>query len=242
MKFLIILLIYACFPLAAQDLDFLIDKVYRQDLVQDSLLQNLQDYSYRQKIDFKKFDGDDEIDEQSRTEFEVFARGMNLRKRVLIQAEELVDGEWRDVTEKRKSEKEDAQSKQFSLSEMVSPENRRNYTFTHIGRENLNGIPVDHIRAEYRGEDEEKFNGDLWVHSVEFVVVRASLVPSDFPTGLKTMHMDFEMKKYEQIWLPERINLAAEISFLLIFSGKIESVITFENYKFDQKFDPEYFK
>ena len=241
MKLMMLFIFYLCLSLRAQNLDGLIEKVYRQALVQDSLLQNLRDYSYRQKIEFRKLDGDDEIEEQSRTEFELFARGVDLRKRVLIRAENFEDGEWHDITDEKKSEKEETQSKEFSLSEIVSPENRKDYLFTFIGRETIEGDDVDHIRAESRIEDEERFNADLWIHAREFVMIKGSLVPSDFPTGLKSMRMEFVMKKYGQVLLPVRIELYAEISFLLIFSGKIESVITFEEYKFEQNFDPQFF-
>ena len=88
-------------------------------------------------------------------------------------------------------------------------------------------------------EDEEKFNGDLWIQVAEFNVIKAGLVPSELPTGLKSMGMDFEMAKFGQVWLPVRIDLKAEISFLFIFSGKIESTITFEDYKFNQHFDDQ---
>ena len=241
MKLVMMFFLYACNLLAAQNLESLIEKVYRQDMVQDSLLRALQDYSYRQQIEFKKFDSDDEIDQQSRTEFDVFARGSELRKRVLVRSEIFEDGKWQDVTDEKKSGKEEGQSKKFSLSEMVSPKNRIKYRFTFIGSETLGDTPVEHIKVEPLEANEDRFSGDLWIHANEFVVKKASLVPSEFPTGLRFMQMDFLMDKFDRVWLPVRIDLKADISFLLIFSGRIYSVILFENYTFGQNFGKQFF-
>jgi hypothetical protein len=47
------------------------------------------------------------------------------------------------------------------------------------------------------------------------------------------MKMDIEMDQINDHWLPKRIQMNAEISFLFIFSGKIKSDILFYDYTFD---------
>ena len=228
MKILLKLLVFFVFIISvhAQDVDKLIEKIYQQNVKYDSLMAELGNYSYKQKVEFTKFDGDGDIDEKSYREFEVLVQAPDIHERELIVARDFEDGEWIDVTEERRKRQEKSESKQFSLDEMVGPDERKKYDFTYMGREIINDIDTEHVKAQYLEEDEDKFNGDLWFDAAEYNIVKARLIPSDFPTGVEFMMMDFEMQKINGYWLPVSIHLDAEISFLFIFSGKIQSRIT----------------
>jgi hypothetical protein len=90
-------------------------------------------------------------------------------------------------------------------------------------------------------EDEDKFAGDLWFEKESYALVKAKLSPSENPTGIESMIMTFSMGKYGEVWLPELIVFEAEVSFLIIFNGKIFSEIMFEDYRFEQVFGDSLF-
>ena len=229
-------------PINAQNVDSLIERIYQQNAENEAKLSETGDYRFKQVVEFIKFDGDDEIEEQSYREFEVLVKQPDVHKRILVSARDFEDGEWQDVTEERKNSQERGESKEFSLNEMVGPESRNLYRFTYLGRELLGEISVEHIKAQVIEPDEDRFNGDLWFDAGEFNILKARLVPSDFPTGVDSMLMDFEMQQVNGFWMPAKIHLEAEISFLFFFSGKIQSDIIFSDYEFDQKFEDEIFQ
>ncbi len=238
--FIIVVLLNSTISLTtAQDIDALIEKVYRANLIQEANTDSLQNYRFKQKISFVKLDGDDEIDEQSRRLYEVYVKSNENRERKLISAENFEDGQWLDVTEKVSEKNEPGEGRKFSLNEMVGPEYRDKYKFTYIGLENVNNFSTIHIKSKCLEENEDFFHGDLWIHTDEYVVVRASLVPSEFPTGIETMRMDIGLNRVEGHWVPAQIHMDAEISFLFIFSGKIKSDILFYDYEFENDSDRE---
>ena len=118
---------------------------------------------------------------------------------------------------------------------MVSPEMRKNYEFSMVGDEMIDSIKTIHLLVNPNEEDEEKFTGDLWFEKKTFSLVQAKLVPSEFPT-VEDMTMTFSMRKFGEIWLPVNVIFEAEVSFLIIFKGKILSEIHFEDYLFNQSF------
>jgi len=220
-----------------QSSDDIIEKIYQQTLIQEGQLDSLENYSFVQKIHFTKLDGDGEVDEKSKREFLVRVRRGENRHRELIAALDLKDEQWLDVTEKEKNKREtESKSVKFSLTEMVSPDNRVNYEFTIIGDEFVDNIQTIHIEVNPLEEDEDKFTGDMWFEMDTYSLVKAVLVPSEFPTAVEEMVMEFSMRKFDEIWLPVKINFEAEVSFLFIFKGKILSDILFEDYIFEQVF------
>ncbi len=218
-----------------QNVDEIVEKIYQQTLVYEEHLDSLKDYTYMQKIHFIKMDGDGEIEEQSKREYLVKVFSRDQRKRELISALDYDDLNWVDVTtnEKNKEPKESEGAK-FSLTEIVSPEARGEYTFSISGNEEINGHMAIHLTVEPIEEDEEKFSGDLWFERESYDLVQARLKPSDNPTGVESMVMDFSMEKYNDVWLPQKITFEAEVSFLIIFKGKIFSEIRFEDYRFGE--------
>ena len=223
----------------AQDVDELIEKIYQANLIQDADIDLLINYKFKQKINFVKLDGDDEIDEQSMREYEVLVKSDKERKRNLLSAKNYEDGEWREVTEKQEKKKRKSEGQEFSLNEIVGPEYRNKYEFDIIGNETIYNYPVIHIKVDCLEEDDTLFGGDLWIHQEEYAVVKASLIPAEFPTGIEYMKMDLEMDQINGHWLPKQIHMDAEISFLFIFSGKIKSDIEFYQYEFDVYIDKE---
>jgi hypothetical protein len=231
----IILLLGATCVVSAQNIDELVEKIYQASLQQEEAQKGMGDYTYRQTVHFIKYDGDDEIDEQSERSFRVFARPPELTRRELLSARAYEDGEWSDVTEEQKSKRKgDRRSKSFSLSEVFGPEGRNQYTFTAGNIDFKDGVPVKHIIIEPIEPDEERFAGDLWFSEPDLALKGAALVPSENPTGVESMNMMFNMEKVGDYWLPSEIVFDAEISFLLIFNGKIHSVIRFDEYELGQ--------
>ncbi len=224
--------------MSAQNVDRIIDNIYNTVLSQESLLDSLGGYSYVQTINFKKLDGNGEIEEQSQRDFIVKVRSPNQRHRELIAASDYEDGSWNDVTgrEKNKKYKPESQSHKFSLTEMVSPEQRPFYHFKLIGTEKTDKFDTVHLYIEPIEEDDEKFAGDLWFERNGYALVRAELIPSDNPIGVDSMIMRFEMRPYDGIWLPQKIIFDARISFLFFFKGAIYSEILFNDYHFNQSF------
>ena len=217
----------------AQDVDELIEKIYQANQIQDADIDSLTNYKFKQKINFVKLDGDDEIEEQSMREYEVLVKSDKDRKRNLLSAKNYEDGEWREVTEEQEKKKRKSEGQEFSLNEIVGPEYRNKYEFDIIGNETIYNYPVIHIKVDCLEEDDTLFGGDLWIHQEEYAVVKASLIPAEFPTGIEYMKMDLEMDQINGHWLPKQIHMDAEISFLFIFSGKIKSDILFYDYVFD---------
>ena len=242
-KHLIILGFLICTVAQAQDIDEIVENIYQRTLQHEAQLDSLGDYSHIQKVHFTKFDGDEEIDEESKREFQVKVRSSNLRQRELISAYEFKDGQWIDITVEEKSKKMKAQtrSQKFSLTEMVGPEERGKYQFRLVGEDFLNGYETIHLYIEPLEEDEELFKGDLWFDIIDYNLIQAKLIPSEFPTGVEDMMMEFYMEKYGPLWFPVKINFEAEISFLFIFKGRIKSEILFEDYKFNQSFPDSIF-
>jgi len=220
----------------AQDIDEIIENIYLRTIEQEAQLDSLGDYSHRQKVHFTKLDGDGDVDEQSKREFRVKIRSHAQRYRELLAAYDFEDGQWIDVLTEEKNKKMKAQtrSQKFSLTEIVGPEERKKYKFDLTGERYIKGHDTIQIYAEPIEEDEEKFKGDLWFVKEDYSLIKAKLVPSEFPTGVDDMMMEFHMDKYGQVWLPSKIYFEAEISFLFIFKGRIMSEILFEDYQFNQ--------
>ncbi len=230
-KFSVIIL--SCVSIVqGQNIGDIVERVYQANEQQEKIFQTLYPYSYHQKILFQKFDSDGDIDEQSRREYLVQAISENTHKRELIEAWNFEDGEWQEVTEEEKENDLKGESKKFSLNEMVGPETRDDYLFKLQGNEQLNGYPVYRISVQVKEPDDEKFAGELWVRSDDFIVVKATLNPSELPAAVDTMTMEFEMANISGYWLPAHVRLDAEISFLFFFSGRIKSDIVFYDYVF----------
>jgi len=170
-------------------------------------------------------------------------RSRENRVRTLIFAFEYEDDTWIDITEQEKNKKIQAEtrSQEFSLSEIVALESRINYQFQTLGFENVSGYETNHLVFEALEPDEERFSGDLWFDRETFALVKAQLVPSEFPTGLKNMMMIFYLEKFGKVWLPVKIYFDAEISFLIFFKAQVISEILFEDYRFDQSFPDSLF-
>ncbi len=229
--------------LQAQNIEMIIERIYQRTVAQETQLDSIGDYSHIQKVHFTKLDGDGEVDEQSRREFLVKVRSNDQRHRELIAAYDFEDGQWIDIMEEEKSKKMKAQtrSQKFSLTEMVGPEERGKYQFRVVGEDFLNRYETIHLYIEPLEEDEDMFKGDLWFDKTDYTLIQAKLVPSQLPTGIEDMMMEFSMRKFNNVWLPVKINFNAEISFLFIFRGRIISEILFEDYKFDHSFPDSIF-
>ena len=216
----------------AQETDALVEQIYQTLIDQEKLYQSLYPYTYKQEVHFQKLDDDGEAEEASRREYLVRVLSEDDHRRSLIRALDFEDGDWTDVTADKRNEPQEGDRKKFSLLEMVGPENRHDYTFSSNGHGDFNGQPVYYIHAQVKDPQEDKFNGDLWVHEKEFIVVKAVLEPSALPSAVDSMQMEFELLKTSGCWLPARVILNAKISFLIIFSGRIRSDIRFYDYQF----------
>jgi len=224
-------------------LNEILNKIHWQGEKQEKQRQNLGDYKYKQFIHFQKLDGDGEIDEQSKREFIIYVKSDTIRKRQLISALDYEDGEWIDITEKKKNSKvkSESRSKSFSLSEMVSPENRQFYEFEIRGEKFVDTLNTIHLNVNPSEEDEDRFKGDLWFESKDYSLVKAELIPSEMPTFVDDMFMFFNMQKIDSLWFPQKIEFGADVSVLFFFSGKIYSEITFSEFKFNQQFEQTWF-
>jgi len=225
-----------------QNIDNIVENIYQQTLLHEQRLDSLKDYSHVQKVHFIKMDGDGEIEEQSKRDFMVRIRSKDIRYRELISAFDFEEEDWVDVTEKKRNKRQtENKSVSFSLTEMVSPEMRRHFVFDLVGEEEIDSFKTIHLTVKPLEEDEDKFAGDLWFEWETYALVQARLRPSDSPTGVEAMIMTFSMGKFGEVWLPEEIIFEAEVSFLIIFKGKIFSEITFEDYLFNQVFPDSLF-
>ena len=227
----------------AQTIPDIIDRIYKQTTEQEIRIDSLSEYQYHQKIHFIKMDGDDQIDEQSKREFIVFVRSQDQKHRKLISAFEYDDDQWIDITEREKNQRDESKTKsmKFSLLEMVAPENREDYFFEVVDEATIHAYETIHLSVKALEEDEERFSGDLWFEKENYNLVKAKLMPSDYPTGVQEMMMEFEMAEFGDVWLPENITFQATISFLFIFKGKVFSEIIFKDYLFNQSFSDSLF-
>jgi hypothetical protein len=215
-----------------QHIDEIIENVCTAEVRQQENLRQIYPYSFSQEILFQKLDDDGAVEEQSRRTYKVRALSEKEQRRELMKALEYEDGEWIDITAQASADHEGGEGKEFSLMEIVGPDSRKAYSFELAGEDLVNGYPAYHVIAQVKEPDEDRFEGDLWVHRDEYVVIKAVLRPSDLPVAVDTMTMAFELSKISGNWLPVKINLDAEVSFLFFFSGRIKSDITFHDYKF----------
>jgi len=248
MKILVIVLIInIIFQIHAQvipnEINTILDKINLQSQKQDEFREYLGNYKFKQFIHFIKYDGDGAIDEQSKREFYIYVKSDSLRKRELISALDFEDGKWIDITEdeKRDNKAKKNESKSFSLSEMVSPENRLLYEFKLFGEEYIDTLNTIHIKVTSIEEDEDRFQGNLWFELKEYNLVKAELIPSEMPTFVDSMKMNFEMQTFNSFWFPKKIEFYAEVDVLFLFSGKIHSDIFFSDFEFNQKFEDKWF-
>ncbi len=221
----------------------ILDKIHLQSEKHKKQKENLGDYKYKQFIHFQKLDGDGEIDEQSKREFIIYVKSDSIRKRQLVSALDYDDGEWKDITEKKKNSKvkSESRSKSFSLSEVVSPENRQFYEFEIHGEKFIDTFNAIHLNVNPIEEDEDRFSGDLWFDANDYNLVKAELIPSDMPMFVDEMFLSFNMQKIDSLWFPKRIEFGADVSVLFIFSGKIHSEIIFSDFEFNQEFEKTWF-
>ena len=239
--FLIITLLIT--PVYSQNIDELIENIYQQTLSHEAKLDSLRNYSFVQKIHFTKMDGDEEIEEESIREFLVRVRSRENRHRELISAMDLEGGQWVDVSEKEKNKRQtEGRGVKFSLTEIVSPEERKNYEFNLIGHDNIDSLHTIHLMVKPLEEDEDRFAGDLWFEKDTFSLVQAKLMPSEFPAAVENMRMDFLMREIGGMWMPVEVKFEAEVSFLIFFKGRILSDILFEEYHFEQAFPDSLFQ
>ena len=225
------------------EINKILDNINFQSQRQEQLQKNLKNYKYKQFIHFIKMDGDDEIEEQSKREYHIYVKSDSVRKRELLSALIFEDGEWKNISEEEKANNKEkhSESKSFSLSEMVGPDNRKNYAFEIIGDEFIEPWETVHIRAKAIEEDEDRFQGDLWFEKENYSLVKAQLQPSEMPTFVDEMNMYFEMQQMDSLWFPQKIEFDAEVGILFLFSGKIHSEITFSEFEFDQQFNETWF-
>lgn len=228
-------LIFTSLSLSAQDLNTLIDRISEMSAKRALEDSTRGPYSYNQFVHFVKMDGDGEIEEQSERRFTVNVDSNGTRDRKLLSGRKWEDGEWTDVTEeeKNKKHKEKSHGVSFSLDEMFGTEARKNYQFKIVERPLYRGYETIRINAVYNDEDEDHFNGDLWIDKNSNNVIHAELQPSDNPTGVDSMIMKFDMAPFGGKWMPSQIEFEAEISFLFIFNGRIKSHIEFSDYRFN---------
>jgi hypothetical protein len=238
-----LILIFLVPTARTQTIPEIIDRIYHQTTAQENRIDSLSNYQYHQKIHFIKMDGDDEIDEQSKREFIVYVRSQTQKHRKLISAFDYDEDKWIDVTEREKNNRDKSKTKsmKFSLLEMVAPENRENYLFELVEETTIQAYETIHLSVKSLEENEERFSGDLWFEKENYNLVKAKLIPSDYPTGVNEMIMEFDMAEYGELWLPEKITFNAAISFLFIFKGKVFSEITFEEYLFNQSLSDSLF-
>lgn len=246
MKLLITTLIISTLLTAQQNsiiLNEILDKIHQQSQKHEQLKKSLGNYQYKQFIHFIKMDGDGDIEEQSKREYFIYVKSDTNRKRELLSAQNYEEGVWTKVTqnELEKSKEEKSESKSFSLSEMFSPDNRKLYQFDFIGEEYIDTLNTVHINATPFEEDEDKFKGQLWFETQDYNLIKAQLVPSDMPTFVDTMSMNFKMQKIDSLWFPQKIKFEAEVSVLFLFSGRIHSKISFSDFSFNQEFEESWF-
>jgi hypothetical protein len=246
--FALVLFLLITIKLQAQEssteINSILDKIHLQNQKQEKQQKTLGDYKYKQFIHFIKMDSDDEIDEQSKREFNIYVKSDFLRKRELISASNFEDGKWIDVTIEEKNDKKEkhSENKSFSLSEMVSPENRSLYEFEIKGEEYIDTLRTIHLVVTSIEEDEDLFQGQLWFEIIDYNMVKAELTPSEMPTFVDHMKMFFELQKIDSLWFPQKIQFDAEVGILFLFNGKIHSEITFSEFEFNQKFDEAWFE
>lgn len=239
--FLITIQLYA--QVIPNEVNSILNKIHVQSQKQEEQQKTLGDYKFNQYIHFKKYDGDDDIDEQSKREFNIYVKSNSLRKRELISASNFEDGKWIDVTmeEKNNTKEKHRESKSFSLSEIVSPENRKLYKFEIIGEEYIDSLKTIHLKATSIEEEEDRFQGQLWFETNDYNLVKAELKPSEMPTFVDDMQMFFELQKVDSLWFPKIIQFDAEVGILFLFSGKIHSEIMFSEFEFNQRFEDNWF-
>ena len=225
------------------DIVSILDKIDLQSQKQDAKQKELGNYKFRQHIHFIKYDGDGEIDEQSKREFNIYVKSDSNKKRELISAFDFEDGKWIDVTEQEKNDKRQKkrESKSFSLSEMVSPESRKLFNFEIIGEEYIDTLNTINLNVSSLEEDEDRFQGNLWFETENYNLVKANLSPSEMPTFVDSMQMNFEMQDLDYFWFPKKIEFFAEVDVLYLFSGRIHSDILFSDFEFNQQFDENWF-
>jgi hypothetical protein len=102
-----------------------------------------------------------------------------------------------------------------------------NYSFRYLDEEAVDGYPCYHFQALPKRQDKYLFEGEVWVDSRDFAVVRIAGHPARNPSfWIKRVEWVRDYRKVDGFWLPVRDNTVAHIRIF----GEKRLTIDYQNY------------
>ncbi len=233
--FLILIFSLSLFPLhpfglpGDDGLNAIINSVYKKNQDEEAAKKKLARYSYERRMDITESDEDGTLEKQYKTLQRVYQLNSNDSRTETVSSSKWEDGKWENTAKKEKDG--DHKNRKFKLefSDIFSPQKRSEYNFELI-KQNEESIIIE---VKPRKPEVEKFKGKFWFDPSDFSLQKAELQPSEFKTGLKNMNTYLEMKQINGISFLSKMVNKIHIKVFLIYSGKINQVINYDNYKFN---------
>lgn len=219
---------------AGKDVWSVVDLVYKKSQEEDKLKKQLLRYSYERKSDVKEMDEDGKLEKQHKSHTRVYHLNSNESRTETISSSKWEDGKWEDnpkkESDKGKDDKKDHKDRKvrFEFLNIFSPENRSLYNYELVQQNDEYVL----LSVKPKKADTEKFKGKFWFSAKDYSMMKAELQPSEFRTGLKSMNTYIEMKQFNGVSFPVKIVNKIHVKVFLIYSGKIDQNLVFENYKF----------
>ncbi|NUN09172.1 MAG: hypothetical protein HUU54_08355 [Ignavibacteriaceae bacterium] len=213
-----------------KDLSSVINSIHQRHQEEEARKKSLLRYSYERRSDVKEMDEDGKLEKQHKSLQRVYHLNLKESRTETISSSKFEDGKWADVPKKEKDEKKDHKDRKvrFDFLGMFSPESRKEYNFELV-QQNDEQIVVS---VKPKEAATEKFKGKFWFSAKDYSMMKAELQPSEFRTGLKSMNTYIEMKQYNGVSFPAKVVNKIHVKVFLIYSGKIDQNLVFENYKF----------
>lgn len=248
--------LFVLLPAGAQDANEIIRRSVERDAAN---FQRFRDYTFQQTTERRRYDRQGRV---SSTETETFE--------VLILAgypyERLIARDGRPLSEKeerKEAEKLDKElakrlkdpARNLAQFEKDRAEQRRfireipeAFTFTLLGEETADGLPVWKIHAEprpgYKPRDRRakvfpRIRGDLWIDQSEYQWVKAEVrVIDTISWGLFLLRIPAgatitfsQTRVNNEVWLPKQIGLRADARLGLLKTFRVGLEIAYSNYR-----------
>jgi len=228
-------------PAGDTDLNLHLNSVYKRYLDEESLKKNILRYTFDRKMDIKESDEDGTLKKQRKILQRVYQLNAKESRSQLISNSKWEDGKWEDVKpEENKGDHKERKMK-FEFGDIFSPAGRKDYSFELIRQDAETVV----IGVKPKKPDTDKFKGKFWFDAKNYCLVKAELQPSDLRMGLKSLNTYIDLKQINGVTYPVKIINKIYVSVFLIYTGKIDQVIYYDNYKFDvddKSFDEVYSK
>ncbi len=196
-----------------------------------------------------------EVDGEEITEKRIYRKGTDKYYEEYISisedgeelSEEEVEKERKKAMEKRmkkekKKKKEKSENAKTEKFAMFDEEMSDMYTFTLVGDDTFNDIPVWVIEFKANEEKEEYANGNAFISKETYNILRTEISPAKNPSKIKEMSSIVTFNEIDGYLVKGQIEMNARIGFLLIINKNITVIDTYSDYQFNTGLEDSFFE